>query len=56
MSAEQVRAIMATQASREKRLSMADDVIENDRGIDEVARKVEYLHAVYKKLAENSAS
>ena len=40
MSAEQVRAIMATQASREKRLSMADDVIENDRGIDEVARKV----------------
>ena len=56
MSAEQVRAIMATQASREKRLSMADDVIENDRGIDGVARKVEYLHAVYKKLAENSAS
>ena len=45
MSAEQVRAIMATQASREKRLSMADDVIENDHGIDEVARKVEYLHA-----------
>jgi len=56
MSAEQVRAIMATQASREKRLSMADDVIENDHGIDEVARKVEYLHAAYKKLAENSAS
>lgn len=56
MSAKQVRAIMATQASRKKRLAMADDVIENDNGIDEVARKVEYLHAVYKKLAKNLTS
>lgn len=56
MTAGQVRAIMATQASREKRLSVADDVIENDKDIDDVAQEVEYLHAVYKKLAENSAS
>lgn len=56
MAAEQVRAIMATQASREQRLAAADDVIENDKGIDDVAVKVRDLHALYRKLAKNTAS
>lgn len=56
MTAEQVKSIMATQASREQRLAAADDVIENDKGIDDVVEKVKYLHALYKKLAENTAS
>ena len=56
MTAEQVRAIMATQATREKRLAMADDVIENDKSIGDTNREVENLHAIYKKMAQNAFS
>ncbi len=56
MTAEQVRAIMATQATREKRLAMADDVIENDKSIEDIFREVGDLHAMYKKMAENISS
>ncbi len=52
ISEEQVRAIIKTQVTREKRLSMADDVIENDKDINHIVQKVEYLHAIYKKLAK----
>lgn len=41
-------------ATREKRLAMADDVIENNRSIGDTSREVEHLHAIYKKMAQNA--
>ncbi|GLX12525.1 dephospho-CoA kinase [Pseudomonas straminea] len=50
LSAEQVRAIMAAQASRETRLRHADDILVNDRDLAWVEREVERLHAFYLTL------
>ncbi|MBV7561400.1 dephospho-CoA kinase [Pseudomonas sp. sia0905] len=50
LSAEQVRAIMAAQASRETRLSHADDILVNDRDLAWVEQEVERLHAFYLTL------
>ena len=51
LSRDQVRAIMATQASRSERLSAADDVIHNEGGIAELRSQVEKLHQQYLSLA-----
>lgn len=51
MPAEEIRAIMATQATRQERLAIADDVIVNDGGIDDLATQVDALHARYLKLS-----
>jgi dephospho-CoA kinase len=48
----QVRAIMATQVSRQARLAAADDVIVNDAGIDRLIAQVDRLHAHYCVLAD----
>ncbi|MFN0315532.1 MAG: dephospho-CoA kinase [Burkholderiales bacterium] len=48
---EQVRAIMATQASRQARLAAADDVISNEGTLEELHRQVGSLHESYLKLA-----
>lgn len=50
LSAEQVQAIMAAQATRETRLSYADDVLVNDRDLAWVKQEVERLHAFYLTL------
>lgn len=47
----QVRSIMASQASREERLSRADDVIVNDQGLDYLDQRVQELHRQYLELA-----
>ena len=47
----QVRAIMAAQATRQQRLSAADDVIDNDAGMAALAPQVERLHRFYLSLA-----
>ncbi|MCC4115006.1 dephospho-CoA kinase [Aromatoleum toluclasticum] len=44
---EQVRAIMATQASREQRLAAADDVIDNGGDLATLLAQVERLHEKY---------
>lgn len=49
----QVRAVMATQATREERLRHADDVILNDKTLDELIPQVEDLHRKYCQLAGN---
>ncbi len=54
MSREQVKAIMATQATRQQRLAVADDVIVNDRSIEEVRQEVVILHAKYTKMAKKT--
>ena len=56
LSEEQVRAIMAAQASRAQRLAAADDVIENDDGIEALAPQVERLHAFYLAEAQRMAA
>jgi dephospho-CoA kinase len=47
----QVRAIMATQASRQQRLDAADDVIENGAGIEALAPQIDRLHQLYLEMS-----
>lgn len=56
-SEEQVRAIIASQASREQRLERADDVIVNDKDLAHLDSEVARLHAFYLQLVdENNAA
>lgn len=49
-SAEQVRAIIQAQASREERLRHADDILSNDRDLAWLNSEVERLHHFYLTL------
>ncbi|MDP5029294.1 MAG: dephospho-CoA kinase [Paraglaciecola sp.] len=51
---EQISAIMRAQASREQRLAVADDVIENEGSEQELIEKVAQLHQLYLSLAESA--
>lgn len=51
LSAQEVRAIMATQLPRAERLKRADDVLVNDASIDVLRPRVARLHARYLDLA-----
>jgi dephospho-CoA kinase len=50
-SVEQVKKIIASQASREQRLQSASDVIVNDQGLDHLDNEVERLHQQYLEQA-----
>lgn len=50
LSAEQVQAILAAQATREERLRHADDVLTNDRDLAWMESEVERLHTYYLTL------
>lgn len=52
-SEQQVRAIMAAQVDRERRLAAADDVIVNDRDLAHLDAEVARLHEKYLTLAES---
>jgi dephospho-CoA kinase len=52
----EVRAIMATQASRAQRLAAADDVIENGGTLDSLREQVGALHARYVKMSTPTGS
>jgi dephospho-CoA kinase len=52
---EQARRILAAQASREERLAIADDVIDNSRSLEETRRQVAALHDRYIGLRDQSA-
>jgi dephospho-CoA kinase len=54
-SAEQARAILASQASRETRLAAADDVLENDGSVADLRQAVDDLHEKYLHLAKTAA-
>jgi dephospho-CoA kinase len=54
LSADQVRAIMAAQASRATRLAAADDVILNDGSTTDLENQVDRLHQSYCTLAGNN--
>jgi dephospho-CoA kinase len=51
LTEDQVRAIMRAQATRAQRLALADDVIQNDGSLKELARQVEMLDARYRTSA-----
>ncbi|MEX2124532.1 MAG: dephospho-CoA kinase [Woeseia sp.] len=48
---QQARRIIAAQASREERLAIADDVVDNDGEKTDAAAQVERLHRLYLDLA-----
>lgn len=48
---EQARRILAAQSSREARLAIADDVIDNDRSLHETRLRVQELHESYRRIA-----
>ncbi len=47
----QVHAIIATQATREQRLSIADDIIDNSKHTAQLAEQVKKLHNLYLQLS-----
>ena len=51
LTREEVRRIMATQATRAERRAAADDVIDNDRDMAMLRAQVGVLHRLYLKLA-----
>ena len=51
-SQEQAQRILAAQASREERLTIADDVIYNDASLDATRSQVDTLHDTYRQLAK----
>lgn len=51
-NAQQIRAIMSAQATRQQRLSVADDVIDNNGKADNLAKQVAQLHTQYLQLAK----
>jgi len=54
-SEEQARLIIAAQASRDERLSIADDVISNDGNLADTRDAVRTLHELYLSLANEPA-
>jgi len=50
---EQAQAIIDAQASREDRLAIADDVVDNSGSLDQLLSQVEALHQRYTKLANS---
>ncbi len=50
----QARRILAAQASREERLEIADDVIDNSGSFEQLEEQVSHLHRRYRRLAVDS--
>lgn len=48
---QQIRAIMSAQATRQQRLAVADDVIDNNSKADDLDKQVAQLHQQYLQLA-----
>ena len=55
LSKKEVRAIMATQKSRQERLNQADDVIVNDTDISSLQEKVKLQHNIYLSLLQKKS-
>ena len=55
LSEDEVRAIMANQASRDERLAIADDVIANDGDLAALENRVGELHCSYLRLSSENA-
>lgn len=55
LSNDEVRAIMAAQLPRAKRLAAADDVLHNDADLEALRRQTEALHEKYATLARKAS-
>ncbi|EDY85670.1 dephospho-CoA kinase [gamma proteobacterium HTCC5015] len=55
LSEEQVRNIFDAQISREERLAAADDIIQNNHGLDHLRKEVAHLHGLYSVYAAEYA-
>lgn len=55
-SRSQVEAIIATQAPREARLNLADEIIDNSGDMAHLQRQVEQLHQRYLRMASSSTT
>lgn len=53
LTRSQVEAIMRTQATREQRLAVADDVIDNSRDLEALRAPIAKLHEKFTDIAEN---
>ena len=51
LAEEQIRAIMTTQSTRQERLAVADDIIDNDGPSENLHTQIDQLHAFYLELA-----
>lgn len=51
LSVDEVKAIMAAQATRQQRLAVADDVVVNDAGKTKIVGQVKTLHSNYLQLS-----
>lgn len=51
-SAEQIKAIMASQADRQVRLAQADTIVVNDANLDELHSKLDQVHLQLLQLAQ----
>jgi len=56
LSANEVRAIMATQASRAERLAAADDVLLNDGDLESLRDQLDVLHERYMNMARMAST
>lgn len=56
LTRQQVESIMKTQASREQRLRLADDIVENASGIEALRDPVRTLHTKYTTIADQLKS
>ena len=54
VSKEHAIRILQSQASRQRRLANADDIILNTGSLTELRQKIDYLHQYYLKLATNT--
>ena len=54
--AAQVAAMLDAQATRAQRLAIADDVLDNDAGLETLPARVEALHRHYLGLAQSSST
>jgi dephospho-CoA kinase len=55
LTEEQVEAIVRTQATRQQRLAVADDIIDNNGDMEHLRAQVQALHRRYLEMAEHAA-
>ena len=53
---QQIRAIMRAQATRQQRLAVADDIIDNNGKVGDLAKQITQLHKKYLQMAQQSGS
>ena len=55
LNSEQIKSIMQSQASRQARLQVADDIIKNDQDVAHLMKQVLQLHRQYLQLAKKES-